>query len=266
MTAKKKHTQLRDDVALVTGSRRGIGLGIARELAAQGFKVIVNSTSDPEAAANALDSLKTFGVECGYVQADISDGHDRANLVSEIKKQYGRLDVLVNNAGVAPLVREDILIASEESFDRLMRINLKGPYFLTQAIANWMIAQKRANPDLRPKIINISSVSAFTASPSRGEYCVSKAGVSMMTALYAARLAEYGIGVFEIRPGVISTDMTAKVKDHYDELYAQGFTPINRWGYPEDIGRAVSAVALDHFPFSTGEVIHVDGGFHLRTL
>jgi NAD(P)-dependent dehydrogenase (short-subunit alcohol dehydrogenase family) len=129
-----------------------------------------------------------------------------------------------------------------------------------------MIEQKQTNPDLRPKIINVSSISAFTASPARGEYCVSKAGVSMMTALYAARLAEFGIGVFEIRPGVTATDMTAKVKDQYDELYAQGFTPINRWGYPEDIGRAVSAIALDHFPFSTGEVIHVDGGFHLRIL
>jgi NAD(P)-dependent dehydrogenase (short-subunit alcohol dehydrogenase family) len=178
------------------------------------------------------------------------------------------LDLLVNNAGVAPAVRADLLDASEESFDRLIAINVKGPYFLTQAAAKWMIEQIR-NPksEIRnPKIITISSISAYTASTNRGDYCVSKAALSMLTPLYAARLAEHGINVYEIRPGIIATDMTGPVKEKYDRLIADGLTPIKRWGAPEDIGKAVVAIAEDLFPFSTGEVINVDGGFHLRRL
>lgn len=266
MSDKRDRNQRREEVALVTGSRRGIGLGIARELSREGFRVVLNSTSPIESAGCAIDAVKSSGGEYMYVQADISSQKDRTYLVSKIKEQCGRLDILVNNAGVGPKIRKDLLVVSEESFDRLIKINLKGPYFLTQSIANWMIDQKQADRGIHPKIINISSISAYTASPARSEYCVSKAGVSMMTALYAARLAEHGIGVYEVRPGIIETDMTAKVKGHYDTLIAQGLTPISRWGYPEDIGRAVTAIARDYFPFSTGEVFNVDGGFHLQTL
>jgi len=174
--------------------------------------------------------------------------------------------MLVNNAGVAPSTRMDLLEATEESFDRVMGINLKGPYFLTQQIANWMIEQKKAHPERTFRIVSTGSISSYTSSPARGEYCVSKAGISMMTKLYADRLAEYGIGVFEISPGIIATDMTSVVKDKYDKLIAEGLTPIKRWGQPEDIGKAVGAIAEGRLDFSTGQVINVDGGFHLRRL
>ncbi len=190
-------------------------------------------------------------------------------LVQSVLSNYGHIDLLVNNAGVAPQVRADLLEASEESFDRLIGINLKGPYFLTQLVAKQMIEQMR-NGDVGffgpPRIITISSVSAYTASTNRGDYCISKAGLSMMTALFAARLAEYGINVYEVRPGIIATDMTAGVKEKYDRLVEQGAWPIKRWGQPEDVGRAVAAIARGDLPFSTGEVINVDGGFHLRML
>jgi len=178
------------------------------------------------------------------------------------------LDLLVNNAGVAPSARADLLEANEESFDRLVSINLKGPYFLTQAAARWMVEQRNAGSiaNYQPAIVNITSVSAYAASPERGDYCVAKAGLAMMTKLYAARLASEGINVYEIRPGVIATDMTAAVKAKYDLLIGEGLTPIKRWGTPEDVGRAVAAIAAGSFPFSTGEVINVDGGFHLRQL
>ena len=254
------------DVILITGSRRGIGLGIGVELAKKGFNIILNGTTAAEASQDAVDSVNAAGGYGVYIQADISDPKQRSKLISTIKKDFGKLNVLVNNAGVAPLKREDILIAGEESFDRLIRINLKGPYFLTRDIANWMIDLRNSSPGQKRKIINISSISAFTASVSRGEYCLSKAAVSMMTTLFAARLAEYGIGVFEIRPGIIKTDMTKAVREKYDELIENGLTPIARWGLPEDIGKAVTAICLDYFPFSTGEAIHVDGGFHLKTL
>jgi 3-oxoacyl-[acyl-carrier protein] reductase len=266
MSVNRNAKRSREEVALITGSRRGIGLGIAEQLAREGFQIVLNSTSPVDFAGQALDAVNALRGDCLYIQGDISHREDREKLVSQIKETCGRLDILVNNAGVGPKVREDILVASEESFDRLININLKGPYFLTQNIANWMIDQKRADSKIHPKIINVSSVSAYTASPARGEYCVSKAGVSMMTALYAARLAEYGIGVYEVRPGIIKTDMTAGVKERYDDLIAQGVTPIRRWGVPDDIGRAVAAIARDSFPFSTGEVFNVDGGFHLRIL
>ena len=203
------------------------------------------------------------------IRADVSVAEDRARLVEEVLGACGRIDLLVNNAGVAPNVRADLLEAGEESFDRLISINLKGPYFLTQRVALQMIEQvKKAEAHAfgSPQIVTITSVSAYTASVNRGDYCVAKAGLAMMTALFAARLAEFGINVYEIRPGVIATDMTGGVKEKYDKLIAQGAWPIRRWGEPSDIGRAVAAIARGDFPFSTGEVINVDGGFHLRTL
>ena len=266
MTDDNPHLKYTGQVALVTGSRRGIGLGIAVELAKAGFNIALNAISKPTASGEAIDAVKTYNADVEYIQADISSGTDRDRLVAEIRHRFGRLDILVNNAGVAPRVRGDILKASEESFDRLISINLKGPYFLTQQVANWRIEQKASHPKREYKIINISSISAYTASPSRGDYCISKAGISMMTALYAARLAEYEFGVYEIRPGLIETDMTAAVKKSYDKLIADGLSPIRRWGKSSDIGKAVAAIARNAFPFSTGEVFNVDGGFHLKTL
>lgn len=253
-------------VAIVTGAARGIGRGIAEALARVEFDLVVDDVLEPEAAGETMKVLRDLGAEVLYLRADISKSEDRARLVQECQGRFGRLDLLVNNAGVAPAQRLDILQATEESFDRVLAINLKGPYFLTQMVANWMIEQKREHPGRSPKIVNISSISAYTSSPSRGEYCISKAGVSMMTKLFADRLAEYGINVYEIRPGIIATDMTKAVKEKYDALIAGGLTPIARWGLPEDIGKAVAAIAFGAFPFSTGEVINVDGGFHLRRL
>jgi NAD(P)-dependent dehydrogenase (short-subunit alcohol dehydrogenase family) len=266
MSNQTENPNLRTEVALITGSRRGIGLGIAVEVAKAGYRVVINGTRSLEESRESIQAVQSIGADCHYIQADISNREAHHKIISEIRSKFGRLNVLVNNAGVAPSPREDILLAAEESFDRLLRINLKGPYFLTRDIANWMIEQQQAAPEQKFKIINISSINAFTASPSRGEYCISKAAISMMTALYAVRLAEYGIGVFEIRPGITKTDMTEVVKDKYDQLIADGLLPFARWGLPEDIGKAVGALCRDYFPYSTGEVIHVDGGFHLKTL
>jgi len=251
-------------VALVTGSARGIGRGIAEKLAENGFDLVIDDVQGE--AQDAVFDLHRLGADAIYVQADISAAEDRKKLLNEIRGCFGRLDLLVNNAGVSPKVRMDLLEATEESMDRLLTINLKGPYFLTQAVAKWMIEQKADFPNREFRIINISSISAYTSSPSRGEYCVSKAGVSMMTKLYADRLAEYGIGVYEIRPGIIATDMTKLVKEKYDRLIDEGILPIKRWGYPEDIAKAVLTIAKGYLAYSTGEVINVDGGFHLRRL
>lgn len=256
-------------VSLVTGAGRGIGRGIAIELGKLGHAVVINYAGNAGAAQECLALVRAAGGDGLPVRADVSSSEDRARLVQETRDAYGRIDLLVNNAGVAPDVRADLLEAGEESFDRLININLKGPYFLTQRVANQMIAQiqgGRNSPFGPPQIVSITSVSAYTASVNRGDYCVAKAGLSMMTALFAARLAEFGINVYEIRPGVIATDMTGGVKEKYDALIAQGAWPIRRWGEPSDIGRAVAALARGDFPFSTGEVINVDGGFHLRTL
>jgi 3-oxoacyl-[acyl-carrier protein] reductase len=264
-----------NSVALITGASRGIGRGIALELARIGCDLAINYCGNLAAATQTSTDCKAAAASAGKTiraeicQADIAQSGDRAKLVAFVKDQFGRLDLLVNNAGVAPNVRADILEAGEESFDRLININVKGPYFLTQLAANWMIEQltHHAAPiTRRPKIITISSISAYTASVNRGDYCVAKAALSMLTPLYAARLAEHGINVYEVRPGIIATDMTGPVKVKYDKLIAEGLTPIQRWGTPEDVGRAVAAVAQDLLPFSTGEVINVDGGFHLRRL
>jgi len=261
-------------VALITGASRGIGRGIALALARLGHDLVLNYAGRADAAAETAGACKETARAAGHqiraepCQADISRAEDRQRLLDFARSNFGRLDLLVNNAGVAPSVRADILEATEESFDRVLAINLKGPYFLTQAAARWMIEQVRSAPpeQPRPKIVTISSISAYTASVNRGDYCLSKAALSMMTRLFAVRLADHGIGVYEIRPGVIATDMTAAVREKYDKLIAEGLTPIRRWGTPEDIGRAVAAIAQDLFPFSTGEVFNVDGGFHLHRL
>jgi NAD(P)-dependent dehydrogenase (short-subunit alcohol dehydrogenase family) len=264
-----------NSVALITGASRGIGRGIALELAKLGWDLAINFAANEAAAqqtaAECLASAKTAGctIRAEICQADISLASDRSKLIEFTRRTFGRLDLLVNNAGVAPNIRADILEASEESFDRLIAINVKGPYFLTQLAARWMIEQSAAGilPAVRGrKIVTVSSISAYTASTNRGDYCVSKAALSMLTPLFAARLAEHGINVYEIRPGIIATDMTGPVKEKYDQLIAGGLTPIKRWGTPEDIGKAVAAIAQDLLPFSTGEVINVDGGFHLRRL
>lgn len=252
--------------ALVTGAGRGIGRGIAVELGRLGWNVLVNYAGNREAADECCALVTQAGGSARAIQGDVSSTADRARLVAEATAGGRRLDLLVNNAGVAPNVRADILEAGEESFDRLVGINLKGPYFLSQAVAKVMLAQTPdANGD-RGQIVNVSSISAYTASVNRGDYCMTKAGIGMMTALFAARLADHGIRVYEIRPGVIATDMTGPVKAKYDALIAGGMSPIRRWGQPSDIGRAVAAIARGDLPFSTGEVINVDGGFHLRTL
>lgn len=253
--------------AIVTGGSRGIGRGIVLALAGAGYDVVVNYASNADAAREVEVEVEKLGGRAHLVRADVADRADRQRLIDEAVAAFGRLDLLVSNAGVAPSVRVDVLEASEESFDRLVEINLKGPYFLIQAAARTMIEQIAAGTITRPKIVIISSISAYTASLNRGDYCVTKAGLSMVTQLWAARLAEHGINVYEIRPGIIATDMTGPVRAKYDDLiFNQGLTPIRRWGQPEDVGRAVLAVATDLLPFSTGQVIDVDGGFHLRTL
>jgi NAD(P)-dependent dehydrogenase (short-subunit alcohol dehydrogenase family) len=260
-------------VAIVTGGSRGIGKAIAVELASLGYDIVFShfdTTPDGhplETAANqAKVDIEAKRAHCAFLRGDVSKAEDRQALIALARNTFGRCDMLVNNAGVAPTNRRDLLEASEESFDRVMSINLKGPYFLTQLVANWMIEQQSSFPDRVFRIVNISSISAYTSSPVRGEYCLSKAGVSMMTALYADRLAEYGIGVFEIRPGIISTDMTAAVKTRYETLIAEGLTPIKRLGLPQDVAGAVGAIAEGRLDFSPGQVINVDGGFHLRRL
>ena len=258
-------------VALVTGASRGIGRGIATELARIGCDVMINYVSNEAAAEEARQEAIAASdgtPKVAIFRADVSELSDHSKLLEATRKEFGRLDFLVNNAGVAPTKRVDLLEANEESFDRLMKINLKGPYFLSQSAALWMIEQKqsKAFSNYSPAIINITSVSAYAASPERGDYCVSKAALAMMTKLYAIRLADEGINVYEIRPGVITTDMTSKVKDKYDRMIEEGLTPIKRWGTTEDVGRAVAAIASGSLPFSTGEVINVDGGFHLRRL
>lgn len=260
---------LQKPVCLITGASRGIGRGIAVELAGgKSHHLIINFAGNEAAAKECADlCLKASDgeVQVEICQGDISLASDREKLLAFASEKFGRLDVLVNNAGVAPTVRADLLEADEESFDRLININLKGPYFLSQGAARLMLTSE-ALPDALRSIINITSISTYTASINRGDYCIAKAGLAMMTKLFAARLADDGIGVYEIRPGIIRTDMTGPVKEKYDKLFEEGITPIRRWGQPDDIGRAVAAICSGGFPYSTGEVFNVDGGFHLRTL
>jgi len=259
-------------VALITGASRGIGRGIALELAKAGHDLAVNFAGNADAAhqtaADCVVAAKTAGktIRAETCQGDVGKDADRRKLIEFTKMKFGRLDLLVNNAGITSIGRRDILEAREEDFDALMAINLKGPYFLSQLAANWMIDQTKADATRRPKIVIVSSISGYAVSTNRGDYCLAKAALGMLTKLYATRLADHGINVYEVCPGVIASDMTAPVKEKYDRLFAEGLTPIRRWGTPEDVGKAVAAIALDYLPYSTGETINVDGGFHFRRL
>jgi NAD(P)-dependent dehydrogenase (short-subunit alcohol dehydrogenase family) len=258
-------------VALITGASRGIGRGIALELAKRGYDLVINYAGNaPAAAATCADCVaagKARRIRAEPCQADVGVAADRQKLIDFTRQTFPRLDLLVNNAGITSIGRADILEATEANFDRLMAVNLKGPYFLTQLAARWMVEQRTGAPSgPQPKIVIISSISAYAVSTNRGDYCLAKAALGMLTKLYAVRLAEHGINVYEVCPGIIESDMTAPVKTKYDRLIAEGLTPIARWGTPEDVGKAVAAIAQDLLPFSTGQVIHVDGGFHLRRL
>ncbi len=253
-------------VALVTGGSRGIGRGICEELGRCGYHVAINYRQSADHAQQLADRIISAGGKAGIVQADISLAEDRVTMIETMKADYGRVDLLVNNAGQAPRVRADILDASVESFNHMIETNLKGPYFLTQGIANWMIELKHVLKKHQPKIIFITSVSAEMASINRGDYCISKAGLSMAGKLFAAKLAVDGINVYEVRPGIIETDMTSGVKEKYDQLIAEGLVPQLRWGTPDDVAKAVRAIAEDLLPFSTGSVINVDGGLALQRL
>jgi len=259
-------------VALVTGSTHGIGETIVLELAKIGFSVVINGASTPELSKDYISNLKGIFKEdledkYVYIQADVGKTEDRENLISRIKKKFKRIDVLVNNAGVGPVKRGDLLEITEESYDKVMRTNLRGPFFLTLNIAKWMIELKKTlNNDYQPYIINISSINRYTASLNRGEYCISKAGISMMTKLFAVRLAEHGIPVYEISPGIIDTPLTKPRYHSYDKLINEGVTPIKRWGQPIDIAKPVVAIVSGLIPFSTGSVLDIDGGFHLHRL
>jgi NAD(P)-dependent dehydrogenase (short-subunit alcohol dehydrogenase family) len=251
--------------AIVTGGTRGIGLGIARALAVEGFALCLNGLRDEALVADVLSELRAR-TEVVYASGDIGSDAGRARVIGACRDAFGRIDMLVNNAGAAPKARLDLLDASEESFDSVVRVNLKGPYFLSRDVAQWMVEERARDRDRALVIVNVSSISAYTASVNRGEYCVAKAGLAMTTKLFAARLAEYGINVFELRPGIVATDMTAGVKEKYERLIADGLTPMRRWGTPADVAGAVVAIARGLLPFSTGAVIDIDGGFHVRTL
>ncbi len=253
---------MNNKVALVTGAARGIGRGIAIALAGGGWSVVINYRGNALAAQEALELVEKAGGHGRIIQADVAVGADRARLLAKTLEAFGRIDLLVNNAGMGPRQRLDMLETTESSYDEVMATNLKGPFFLTQSVARVMIDSLATIP--HPKIVNIGSISAYASSTNRAEYCISKAGIGMMTTLFADRLAEYGINFYELRPGIVETDLTSKVKDKYDRLIAEGVTPIRRWGQPEDVARAVVAIVQDLLPFSTGEVINVDGGFHLR--
>jgi 3-oxoacyl-[acyl-carrier protein] reductase len=253
-------------VALVTGGSRGIGLGIAGSLAREGFDLAICGLRPAAAVSESPAQLRGAGAEVLYTQADVADAEARARLVAAVREKFGRLDVLVNNAGRAPAARADILDATEESFDEVLRTNLRGPYFLTQLVARWMIEQSKEQKDFRGAIINITSVSATIASTNRGDYCISKAGVAMATRLWAARLGEFHVPVYEVRPGVIRTEMTAGASEKYDKLFGEGMAIEARWGTPEDVGKAVAALARGDFAYSTGSVIMVDGGMTVERL
>ncbi len=252
--------------ALITGGSRGIGFGIAKCLAKEGFDLAINGMRDELNVTQALEELRTYGVKVIYCQGDISSSASRKSMIEKVKNEYGQLNVLINNAGVAPKERNDILEATENSFDYVIGTNLKGTYFLTQLSANWMVTQKQESADFTGCIINVSSISATVASVNRGDYCISKSGLSMVTQLFAARLGEYKIPVFEIRPGVIATDMTSGVTGKYDKLISEGLTIQDRWGQSEDVGKAAAALARGDFPYSTGQVIMVDGGLTISRL
>jgi NAD(P)-dependent dehydrogenase (short-subunit alcohol dehydrogenase family) len=258
-------------VVLVTGASRGLGRGVAVEAAAQGLSVAINYASNAAAAAETAELCRRAAANPGQafvaVQGDVGRPGDRAAILAQTLDAFGRLDALVNNAGIAPRVRADLTETTEASFEEVLRVNLQGPYFLTQAVANHWLANRYA-PALPGgfKIVFVTSISADTASVNRGEYCISKAGLAMTSQLWAVRLADQGVQVLELRPGIMATDMTSGAREKYDKLIAEGLVPQRRWGTAEDVGRAVRAVLAGHFPFTTGDVIHLDGGFHVRRL
>lgn len=253
-------------VALVTGASRGIGRSIALELASLGYAVAVNYATRPDAAEAVVDQIRAAGGQAIPLRGDVGADADRRTMINRVVDQFGRLDVLVNNAGITSQGRKDLLEATEESWDLVFDTNLKGPFFLTQLAANTMIALRHAGTTAGGKIINISSVSAYAVSTNRADYCMTKAALGMMTHLFALRLADEQIQVFEVCPGVIQSDMTAAVKEKYDRLIEEGLWPIRRWGQPDDVARAVAAIVSDYFPFTTGQRIDIDGGFHIRKL
>lgn len=253
-------------VALVTGGSRGIGRGICLELGKLGYAVTVNYATRSDAAEEVVKLIESEGGTAIAIGGSVAVAEDRERLLGTTLDTFGQIDVLVNNAGITSQGRKDLLEATEDSWDTVFATNLKGPFFLAQAVANAMVRLLEEKKISSAKIINISSISAHTVSVNRADYCMTKAAIGMMTQLYAQRLAEYGIGVFEISPGVITSDMTAAVKEKYDRLIAEGLWPIQRWGQPEDIAKAVSAIVQDYFPFTTGQCFDVDGGFRIRTL
>lgn len=246
--------------ALITGGSRGIGFGIAKHLAIDGWNLAINGKRSPDEVAGALDELRKFGADVIYIQGDVSQSSVREHLVENTVAHFSRIDALVNNAGITSIGRLDYLDATEESFDAVIGTNLKAPYFLAQLVARQMIAQHDDQEVFRKKIVNISSVNATVVSLTRGDYCMSKAGLAIATKVMAARLAEYGIDCFEVRPGIIATDMTAGVKDKYDKLIAEGLIFDRRWGTPDDLGSVVAAALRGDIPYSTGQVFVVDGG------
>ncbi|GIK16853.1 MAG: 3-ketoacyl-ACP reductase [Planctomycetota bacterium] len=256
-------------VALVTGGSRGIGRGVCIELARLGYAVVINFRKDFTAAEEARAECERCGSPAVELcQGDVTTRSHRDLIVEFVMERFGRIDLLVNNAGVAPESRYDILSTPEDSFDRVMKANLKAPYFLTQRVANEMVQLREQGLIDWAAIVNVSSIRSYTAAANYGEYCLSKAGVSMMTKLFAVRLAPLGIYVYEVCPGLIQTDMTSaeSTREFYNKKLAAGLTPINRWGTPEEVGRAVAAIARQDYPFSTGQVFHVDGGWHVREL
>jgi NAD(P)-dependent dehydrogenase (short-subunit alcohol dehydrogenase family) len=253
-------------VALVTGASRGIGRAIALELATAGYEIVVNYVERQDAAEETAALVTGKGREALLARADISSCDDRESMLESIRAKFGRLDVLVNNAALAPRERVDLLESNEEHYDRTLDVNLKGPFFLTQSVAGWMVEERLADPGRKLYIVNISSLSEYTSSVLRGDYCLAKAGLGMLTSLFADRLGEHNIPVNEIRPGIIATDMTAGAKEKYDKLFAEGLTPFRRWGQPEDVARAVRALVGGDFDFATGSAIDLDGGFHLHRL
>jgi len=253
-------------VALVTGGTRGIGLGIARALAQDGWNLALCGVRPEADIQGVLDDLRTGGIEVSYAQADLSRVDDRERLVAFVRDRYGSVNALVNNAGRAPRVRADLLDATEESFEEVLRTNLQGPYFLTQQLVTQMLERRKNDTSFPASVVFVTSVSADMASPNRGEYCVSKAGLAMTVKLFAARLASVGIPVYEVRPGIIATDMTAAVRDIYDRRIADGLIPESRWGTPDDVGRAVAALLRGDIPYATGTVVYIDGGLSIPRL
>lgn len=252
--------------ALVTGGTRGIGLGIARALAAEGWDLALCGVRPAAELRDTLTSLAATGARVEYIAADVASPVARAALVEQTLSIFGGINALVNNAGRAPRVRSDLLDATEESFDELMRTNLQGPYFLTQAVVRTMIDRRKTDPAFSASVVFVTSISADHASVDRGDYCVSKAGLSMAARLFAARLAAERIPVYEVRPGIIETDMTARVKDVYDRRIADGLVPEGRWGQPDDVGRIVAALLRGDAPYATGSIISVDGGLSIPRL